>query len=120
MKINKTTYFSIFLLVCFTSSFVSGIYKNYKYSAKQHKTINYKTITLNSKDESSSNSSEFLFEDNGIKNEDGLLVQIQPYELPYSAKYFQNRIIELTSFHFCNPTQKKTHPIYIEICNFRI
>jgi len=118
MRQSKATYFSLFFLFCFLASFSSNTYKNaHAVYSKSHLNTN-KEFSLSNKEENSSPSDDFLFEENEIETENDF--QAQVFTLPFFITYFQYETF-LPKFISAQPlAEKLTTPIYIEVCSFRI
>lgn len=118
MKINKPIYFSIFFLLCFITSFGAKTLQNLNTKVSLNKFNVKELAVVSNKYDSSSNSNDFLFEENENEVEDGL--SVQAFILPYFITYFQYEVLKPQTV-FANPlAEKLTNPIYIEVCNFRI
>ena len=118
MKINKVTYFSIFFLLCFITSFGAKTLQNLNTKNPLNKLTSKELTVVSNKYDKSSNSSDFLFEENENEVEDGL--GVQAFILPYFTTYFQYEVLKPQTT-FANPlSEKLKNPIYIAICNFRI
>ena len=118
MKLNKSRYYSLFFLFCFTASFSANTYKNIQtvYS-KAHLSVN-KGLSVSNKEQNSSPSSDFLFEENETENENDF--QAQVFTLPFFITFFQYESLQHSLVSAQPLAEKLTTPIYIEVCNFRI
>jgi len=119
MKLNKPTYFSIFFLLCFVSSFGAKTLQNLNTKSSFGKFNNKELAVVSHIYDSSSNSSDSLFEENENEAEEDWQ-GVQVFTLPYFITYFQYEVLKPQTV-FANPlAEKLTNPIYIEVCNFRI
>jgi len=118
MKFNKSTYFSLFFLICFIASFGAKTLQNLNTNPSFGK-FNHKELAIVShKYDSISSNSDSLVEESENETEDVFL--IQAFTLPYFITYFQYDILKTQSVS-ANPfAEKLKNPIYIAICNFRI
>lgn len=118
MKLNKPTYFSIFFLLCFVSSFGAKTLQNLNTKSSFGKFNNKELAVVSHIYDSSSNSSDSLLEESENETEDVFF--IQAFTLPYFITYFQYDVLKIQSVS-ANPfAEKLKNPIYIAICNFRI
>ena len=118
LKTIKATYLSLFFLFCFLASFSVNTYKNTHTVYLKSHLITNKGFSLSNKEENSSPSDDFLFEENEIETENDF--QAQVFTLPFFITYFQYDTF-LPKFISAHPlAEKLTTPIYIEVCNFRI
>lgn len=118
MKINKVTYFSLFFLLCFLSSFGAKTLQNLNTKSLFNKYNTKELSVVSNKFDASSNNSDSLFEENENEVEDGF--GVQAFVLPYFATYFQYEVLKPQTI-FANPlAEKLTNPIYLSVCNFRI
>jgi|GEM_PF-1450551 len=118
MKFLKSTYFSVFFLMCFTASFAVKTLQNLstkqlveKYNTKELSFVSHKY-------DHSGNLNDSFFEENENETEDALF--IQTFTLPYFITCFQQITVKTNSFLFKSTTEKLTSSIYISVCNFRI
>ncbi len=117
MKLSKSTYFSIFFLLCFLASFSTNIYRSVNTvskSALKH----YSTLSYSAKDTDSSSDNEFLFEENEDTVEDGF--HPQSYFLPFFLCTFYNELSKPVIAIEQSIAEKLAKPIYISVRNFRI
>ncbi len=118
MKLNRSTYFSIFFLLCFVASFGAKTVQNLNSKASIGK-FNHKELALVShKYDSSSNNSDSLLEESENETEDVFF--IQAFTLPYFITYFQYDVLKIQTVSANPLAEKLKNPIYIAICNFRI
>lgn len=119
MKLNKTTYFSIFFLLCFLASFSTSTYQNFKSSNhKLTSKVNYKLTSFSSKEQSNDNNDNFLLEE--IEDEVEEDFQAEAVLLPFLISYFQLQVLQPKIFPAQPFAEKATNPIYIAVRNFRI
>lgn len=118
MKLNKSTYFSLFFLFCFLASFSASTYKNILTPSSKASIKNSKLITVSTKEETESASNDFLFEENETETENDF--QAQVFILPFFISYFQYESFQPKLVSAKPLAEKLTTPIYIEVCNFRI
>ncbi|HRG01465.1 MAG TPA: hypothetical protein PKZ75_10135 [Bacteroidia bacterium] len=118
MKLNKSTYFSLFFLFCFLASFSANTYKSISTLPTKSIFKNSKSIVISSKEEASTNVNDFLFEENETENENDF--QAQSFLLPFFIAYFQYEVFQPKFFSAKPLAEKLTNPIYIKVCNFRI
>ena len=119
MKLSKTTYFSIFFLLCFLASFSANTYVNIKASSVSKSSVNHsKTISVSAKENNAASDNEFLFEENENNTENDF--QAQVFLLPFFVSFFQYEVVKPTFCSVISLTEKLSNPIYIEVCNFRI
>jgi hypothetical protein len=118
MTFLKSTYFSIFFLICFTASFATKTIQNL--STKQlNERYNTKELSyVSHKYDNSANTNDSFFEENENETEDALF--IQTFTLPYFITSFQQTKVKTNTFFFNSITEKLTSSIYISVCNFRI
>jgi hypothetical protein len=118
MKINKSTYFSIFFLLCFIASFGAKTLQNLNTKVSSNKYNTKELSVISNKYDCSSNNSDTILEENENEVEDG--IGVQAFILPYFVTYFQYEVLKPQTI-FANPlAEKLKNPIYIAICNFRI
>lgn len=120
MKLSRSTYFSIFFLLCFVASFGAKTVQDLNSKSSIGK-FNHKELALVShKYDSSSSSSDSLLEESENENETEDVFFIQAFTLPYFITYFQYDVLK-TQPVSANPlAEKLKNPIYIAVCNFRI
>jgi hypothetical protein len=118
MKLNKSTYFSLFFLFCFLASFSASTYKNINTLSSITNIKNSKHISVSTKEDNASDNTDFLFEENETENENDL--QAQVFILPYFITFFQYESLQRKLVSAQPLAEKLTTPIYIEVCNFRI
>jgi len=118
MKLNKSTYFSLFFLFCFLASFSASTYKNINTLSSKTNIKNGKHISVSTQEDSATDITDFLFEENETENENDL--QAQVFILPYFITFFQYESLQPRFFSAKPLAEKLTTPIYIEVCNFRI
>ena len=118
MRFLKSTYFSIFFLMCFSASFALNTLQNMstmqlveKYNTKELSFVSHKY-------DHTGNINDLFFEENENETEDALF--IQTFTLPYFITCFQQTSLKINSFFFKSITEKLTSSIYISVCNFRI
>jgi hypothetical protein len=118
MKLNKSTYFSIFFLLCFLASFSTNTFRSFNsYSSNSNFKVS-KAVTFSSKEEKGSSSNDFLFEENENEAENSFLMPA--FLLPFFVTYFQNNETKHQSLLTYSLSENFTNPIYIAVCNFRI
>ena len=118
MKLNKTTYFSIFFLFCFLASFSISNYQNLNTRYIKASLTSNKHCSFNSKENNSDSKSEFVFEENENETENSF--ELPAFILPFFNTCFLHN--EIKSIQVSAPplAEKLTNPIYISLCNFRI
>jgi len=116
--IKKATYFSLFFLVCFLTSFSVGTYQNFNSRYTKSTISSKQKISLSSKEDGSYAKTEFLFEEN--ENETESDFEIQASILPFFLAYFQYKLIITHAVSTAPLASKLTNPIYIAVHNFRI
>jgi hypothetical protein len=118
MKLNKTTYFSLFFLLCFLASFSISTFQSFNTKQTKHYSIAHQLHVYSQKESNSSSNPDLLFEENENEIVDGF--QIQAFIIPYFVAYFSNEVTQPKLFSAKPLTEKCTNPIYLAICNFRI
>ena len=118
MKLNKSTYFSLFFLFCFLASFSANTYKSINTKLATCSLKHSKAISLSSKEDKSLSDNEFLFEENETETENDF--QAQVFTLPFFITYFQYESFQPKPISAQPLAEKLTNPIYIAVCNFRI
>lgn len=118
MKLNKSTYFSLFFLFCFLASFSANTYQNINTKRTTFNLKHSKTISLSTKEDNSLSDNQFLFEENESETENDFQAQI--FTLPFFVTYFQYEVFKIKLISAKPLAEKLTTPIYIEVCNFRI
>lgn len=118
MKLNKSTYFSLFFLFCFLASFSANTFKNIQSIPSKSNVKNNKSLIISSKEECSSSASDFLFEENETENENDF--QAQVFLLPFFISYFQYEVVKPFITSATPMADKLSTPIYMAVCNFRI
>ena len=118
MKLNKSTYFSFFFLFCFLASFSASTYKNINTVASKSAFKNNKTLSVSTKEDNGSSTTDFLFEENETETENDF--QAQVFTLPFFITYFQYEFFQPKLISAQPLAEKLTNPIYIAVCNFRI
>lgn len=118
MKLNKSRYYSLFFLFCFLASFSVNTYKNTQTVYSKSHLSTHKGLSVSNKEENSSSSNDFLFEENETETENDF--QAQVFTLPFFITYFQYELLQPTLVSAQPFAEKLTTPIYIEVCNFRI
>ena len=118
MKLNKITYFSLFFLLSFLSSFSLSTYQCLNTKATSHQNLNHDSSSISQKEENSSSNSELLFEENENEVEDGF--QIQAILIPCFIAYFLAEVPQPKIISAKPLAEKYTTPIYLSVCNFRI
>lgn len=123
MKLTKSTYLSVFFLICFVASFgaramqnlttVNGLGKYNKVLAVFSHVYNFSVISSDSLLEDSENETE-------IETETDDVLSVQVFTLPNFIAYFQYEEVKKQSVYPNPLAEKHSNPIYIEICNFRI
>ena len=118
MKLNKSTYFSLFFLFCFLASFSVNSYLSLNTKEKSHCNLKHHTSSYSQKEDNSSSNSDLLFEENENEIEDGF--QIQAIVIPCFVAYFLSEVSQ-TKITSAEPlAEKLTTPIYLAVCSFRI
>jgi hypothetical protein len=118
MKLTKSTYFSIFFLLCFVASFGAKTLQNLNTKACFGKFNHKELAVVSHKYDNGSSSNDLLLEETENETEDVFF--IQAFTLPYFITYFQYDVLK-TQTVSANPlAEKLKNPIYIAICNFRI
>ena len=118
MKLNKSTYFSLFFLFCFLASFSVNSYLSFNAKEKSHCNLNHHTSSYSQKEDNSSSNSDLLFEENENEVEDGF--QIQAITIPCFIAYFLSEVSQTKIISAEPLAEKLTTPIYLAVCNFRI
>lgn len=118
MKLNKSTYFSLFFLFCFLASFSANTYQNIQSVYSKSHVNTSKGLSFSTKEENSTSSNDFLFEENETETENDF--QAQVFILPFFITYFQYEFLQPKLVSAQPLAEKLTTPIYIEVCNFRI
>lgn len=116
MKLNKSTYFSLFFLFCFLASFSASTYKNINTLSSSTNIKNSKHISVSTKEDNTTDNTDFLFEETENEND----LQAQVFILPYFITFFQYESLQRKLVSAQPLAEKLTTPIYIEVCNFRI
>lgn len=118
MKFNRSTYFSIFFLLCFIASFgaktVQNLSTNYSLCKFNHK----KLALVSHKYDNGSSSSDSILEESENETEDVFFNQV--CTLPYFISYFKYDILKILPVAVNPLTEKTKNPIYVSVCNFRI
>jgi len=118
MKLNKSTYFSAFFLLCFLSSFSAVTFKNLHTSFSKSEIQHQHHLSFSSEERNAAADTEFLFDETENESENDF--EAQTLLLPFFISYFQYEqyIPKLIS---AKPlAEKLANPIYITVCNFRI
>lgn len=118
MKLNKSTYFSLFFLFCFLASFSANTYKSIHTLSSKTNLKNSKCVSVSTKEENGTTTNDFLFEENGTETENDF--QAQVFTLPFFITYFQYESFQPKLISAQPLAEKLTNPIYIQVCNFRI
>jgi len=118
MKLTKSTYFSLFFLVCYLGSFSANTYRRFDTKFTTCSLKHIKAISFSSKEDNCSSGNEFLFEENENETENDF--QAQVFTLPFFITYFQYEISQTKLVPAQPLAEKLTNPIYIAVCNFRI
>ena len=118
MKSNKSTYFSSFFLLCFLALFSVNTIKGLNSFSNKSSFKNNKTITVSSKEDTSSSSDGFLFEENETEIENDFL--IPAFILPFFVSCFLYSVAKTLKGSFTSLTNKFSKPLYITVRNIRI
>lgn len=118
MKLKKHIFFPIFFLICFISSFGASVYKDINTVVNHNNCKNDKTVAFSEKENSDTNSNEFIFEENENETEDSF--SAQTFVLPYLVTCFQYEEFIPHEIYTRTIVQKASNRIYISVCNFRI
>lgn len=118
MKLNRTTYFSLFFLFCFLASFSVSTFQSFSTKQTKHCSVTHHSQSYSQKESNSSTSPDLLFEEN--ENEVGDDFQIQAFIIPYFVAYFFSEVVQPKLISAKPLAEKCTNPIYLAICNFRI
>ena len=118
MKLNKTTYFSLFFLLCFLASFSISTFQSYNTKQTKHCGIAHQSHVYSQKESNSSSNPDLLFEENENEIADGF--HIQAFIIPNYIAYFSNETKQPKIISAKPLAEKCTNPIYLTICNFRI
>ncbi|MFO0478329.1 MAG: hypothetical protein ACK50L_06095 [Bacteroidota bacterium] len=118
MKLNKSKYFSVFFLTCFLSSFSIANIQNLNSKEYNSKIVQTKSCSLSPKERNNSSSFDSFLEETEDETEDFLNIQL--FFLPYFISFFKDELYKTYPI-FARPlAEKKSNPIYIVVCNFRI
>ena len=71
MKLNKSTYFSIFFLFCFLASFSINTFHSFNSRTAKTEFILKKNLSFSKKDQGEESGADLLLEENESKTEDG-------------------------------------------------
>jgi hypothetical protein len=118
MKLNKSTYFSLFFLFCFLTSFSVNTYKSINTITTKSFIKSDKTFFFSKKPVNQAASADLLIEENETENENDFHAQI--FVLPFFITHFQYASFYPKLLSEKPFTEKLTNPIYIEVCNFKI
>lgn len=118
MKLNKSTYFSLFFLFCFLASFSVSTFQSINTKATKHCSLTHHSHSYSQKEDNSSSNSDLLFEENENETEDGF--EIQAFIIPYFVAYFFNEVYQPKVISAKPLAEIYTNPIYLAVCNFRI
>ncbi|MES2761561.1 MAG: hypothetical protein V4677_05120 [Bacteroidota bacterium] len=118
MKLNRSTYFSLFFLFCFLASFSANTYQTIQSVYSKLHSTNSKCISLSAKEDNSSPATDLLFEESESETENDFQAQI--LLLPFFISYFQYELVQPKLISAKPLAEKVTNPIYIAVCNFRI
>ena len=118
MKFNKSTYFSIFFLLCFIASFGAKTVQNLSTNSSLCKFNHKKLALVSNKYDYGSSSSDSLLEESENETEDVFFNQV--FTLPYFISYFKYDILKIPPVAVNPLTEKTKNPIYVSVCNFRI
>lgn len=118
MKNCKTTYLSIFFLLCFTASFSANAVQNLRTNILKSDLSHLKVSSVSTKEEGNNSNTNILLEKN--ENETEKSLDVQSYLLPFYISFFQFEVLQPLTF-FAGPLAEKSNtPIFIEVCSFRI
>jgi hypothetical protein len=118
MKLSKSKYFSVFFLTCFLASFSISNIQNLNSKEYNSKIIQTKSYSLSPKETNTSNSFDSFLEETEDETEDFLNIQL--FFLPYFISFFKDELHKAYPVFARSLAEKKSNPIYIEVCNFRI
>jgi len=118
MKLNKTTYFSLFFLFCFLASFSISTFQSFNTKQTKHCSVTHHSHSYSQKESNSSSNPDLLFEEN--ENEVVAGFQIQAFVIPYFVAYFLSEVAQPKVISAQPLAEKYTNPIYLSVCNFRI
>ena len=90
MKQKKTTYFSLFFLLCFITSFTTSTLQNFNLKKSQSTTLQSKLIKLSNKEDSQSGSNDILLEESENETEDVCVPTL--FALPYLISFVQQQL----------------------------
>jgi len=118
MKRCRTTYLSLFFLLCFTASFGANAVQNLRTNVLKPDLSHLKISSVSTKEEGNSSGTNLLLEKN--ENETEKSLSVQSYLLPFYISFFQSEVLQPHGFFATPLAEKPSTPIYIEVCSFKI
>ena len=118
MRLNKSTYFSIFFLFCFLASFSCNAFQNFNIKSSKVALSKSNSTILSAKEDINTGSNSLLLEKNENESENDF--EAQSFLLPFFISFFQYEILKPQAISQLAFAEKLSNPIYIAVCSFRI
>mgnify|MGYP001598859581 CR=1 FL=1 len=118
MRLNKTTYFSLFFLFCFLASFSVNTFQSLNLTSVKGVAFKKESVSFSKKGQGTDTKADLLLEENENETEDGF--NLPAFILPFSLSFSQFQTTIQNPVSAQPLAETITNPIYIAVCNFRI
>jgi hypothetical protein len=118
MNFKRSTYYSLFFLICFLTSLSVNAYRNSSGISAKHCDQHSLHFAFSSNDDSLPTNNDFLFEETEDETENDILAP--EHSLPYFIFNLKCNSIQKTVFSVSKITINTAIPIYLSNRNFRI